>query len=273
MNRKTRRAVIVALSSTLLALVAIARARPVDPGSFQVYREIQPWSLAERNKLVQHLTDWGYFVPDEFHGEFINVDHDLRRTLGQPEHYAGTIYMFGNSTVFNSYLPDAYTLPSQIQALTDRYRVVNMGYDGATISVEYARLRTVDLTPNDIVIFYDGIVDGDVDNHLSTFCALDYAAREHVTVRGARFVHVLEPYLFSKPLSAYEQAIVEARNVSPAHYAIYPALRLCVDADLSHSLDKTRASGQEVFIDEWHISAAANGIVARAIVDVLFPIL
>ncbi len=96
------------------------------------------------------------------------------------------------------------------------------------------------------------------------------AAKGYTEASHATFISILQPYLWSKPLSAYEQAmsshhgLVEpGRDIS--YEAIFPALSPLVDVDLSYVLDIQRAHGQDFYLDFIHVNHIANGIIGRAI--------
>src|SRR5258708_11196544 len=99
-----------------------------------------------------------------FHGQWYNTENGRRDTVGQPVSPAISVYIFGSSTVYGTEVPDQYTIPSQLQALFDRfyrraYRVVNMGEWSANAFRQYQLLQLIDLKRGDSVIFYDGAVD------------------------------------------------------------------------------------------------------------------
>ena len=103
-------------------------------------------------------------IPRDYEGKWFNIAGGLRFTEGQPETFRHTVYVLGGSTVYSGEVPDAFTLPSQLQLLFtehygDRYRVQNYGMTTVTSSQELERLRTIKLLPGDIVVFYDGVND------------------------------------------------------------------------------------------------------------------
>jgi hypothetical protein len=103
-------------------------------------------------------------IPRDYDGVWFHVAKGLRFTEGQPADFQHTIYVFGGSTVYSGEVPDALTLPSQLQSLVneqygDRYRVENYGMTTVTTSQELERLRTIKPRRGDVVIFYDGVND------------------------------------------------------------------------------------------------------------------
>lgn len=103
-------------------------------------------------------------LPNDFSGKYYNTANGFRNTEGQPSAYQGTIHVFGGSTVYCSEVPDAHTLPSQLQKLVNdslpvKMRVVNYGMTSANTAQQLERLEAADLQKGDIVIFYDGVND------------------------------------------------------------------------------------------------------------------
>ena len=261
-----RRSIILLLILLLTATTVIGASLPPDPHSLPMWSVMHPYSAAfyaEAHTAVQwHEAAWGVTYPDDFHGQFINIQDGVRSTVGQPAS-AHSIFLFGNSTVMNTFLPDTDTLPSQLQRLTTAYRVVNEGWDASNTYIEYIRLQHVGLKAGDIAIFYAGIAEG---SSAAVTCHNVQLARAYATARGARFVFILQPYLYSKPvLSAWEQSIGYYGEHHADYYAGYGDMAQCADADLSHALDAIRASGTELFIDEYHVGLAGNQVVVAEI--------
>jgi hypothetical protein len=109
-------------------------------------------------------------------------------------------------------------------------------------------------------------------------------ARRLAEARGARFVHVLQPHLFSlRSPSAYERAVMRNElaalpGLDQAFKLGYP--RLCqalsataahglVSYDLADSLD-ARSAGEEFYFDFCHVNHAANRRLARVICERVF---
>lgn len=159
MNRHLLLALIVLWCVPLIAELIARRWIPRLPE----WHETKVWPdefYAEIKQANSAMLDpSGLLLPGDSHGQYYNVTNGLRRTTDQPTGVTRTLYIFGNSTVFNPYLPDRFTLPSQLQRLISTYRVVNMGYNGATALIELTRLRSVVLQPGDVVVFYDGPSD------------------------------------------------------------------------------------------------------------------
>ncbi len=133
-------------------------------------------SLEPINHNVIFDPETGLVLPQDFSGNYINVNNHVRRTTNQPETYQHTIYIFGGSTVFNIEVPDEYTLASLLQKsinqqMPEKYRVMNYGVIGITTSQQLKRLKSLDLQPGDIVLFFDGFNE-----------IVDHLHREHSTL-------------------------------------------------------------------------------------------
>lgn len=172
-----------------------------------------------------------------------------RITTGQPDGDVTTVWMFGASTLLSLELPADETIPSLIQAaLGKAYRVVNGGGPGATTFNQRKRMEDSPVSAGDWVVFYDGLVDVEVNIHrpakqaisgdtcTTSFFALYHAfcaavipariseddiaravagyrreielARQWAEARGARFLHILQPHTFSVPDQAHERSLL-----------------------------------------------------------------
>jgi hypothetical protein len=112
-----------------------------------------------------------------------------------------------------------------------------------------------------------------------------HEAAVYAAAQGARFVHFLQPTLFSLPsLTPYEERLKQAAIRSyPALDEVYrigyPALRAAVEDnrrdgidthDVTDLFDK-RAAGEEVYLDFSHLAESGNAKVADTIFRVTFP--
>lgn len=94
-------------------------------------------------------------------------------------------------------------------------------------------------------------------------------ARQYVEGRGARFINVLQPYLWSRAIAEAERP-VQVRvdtlypHIVPVLQFVYPLLQPYADLDLTHVLDSVRDT-QVVFFDGWHMNHIGIERVARAI--------
>ena len=119
------------------------------------FRQPDGWQFPDGTRLI---------IPNDFHGKYFNVVDGKRITVGQPDVSENTIYVFGGSTIYNSEVPDDLTIPSFLQRLFssnygDRFKVENLGTTTVTTAQQLERLKTINLKPNDIVVFYDGVND------------------------------------------------------------------------------------------------------------------
>lgn len=101
-------------------------------------------------------------IPNDQQGKYINVSNGKRRTAFQPIEVKNKVYLFGGSTIFSGEVPDEYTIASRLQQLlntkfADRFTVENYGSTSVTLAQQLERLRTLQLAPGDVVIFYDGV--------------------------------------------------------------------------------------------------------------------
>ena len=112
------------------------------------------WNISEKT---------GDISPKDFSGRYFNTSNGIRKTSFQPEKFENTVYLFGDSTVYGSEVPDEYTIASQLQMLFSefipgKYIVMNYGITSFTTDKQLKMLKTVDgLKEGDIVIFYEGI--------------------------------------------------------------------------------------------------------------------
>jgi hypothetical protein len=118
-------------------------------------------------------------------------------------------------------------------------------------------------------------LDSEVASMTKRFTENAQQAKVYTESAGATFYHFLEPYMYSRPLSAYEQTILANPNLVPPGFdaiaaAGWDALSK-VDGiiNLTHAVDELRASGVEVYFDDHHANHLANEVVAQAIADAL----
>ncbi|BEI40375.1 hypothetical protein PHIN9_03060 [Polynucleobacter sp. HIN9] len=119
------------------------------------FRQPGGWSVPEGTSLI---------IPNDYSSAHFNISGGIRKTVGTPENYRNTIFIFGGSTIYNSEVPDSLTVASLLQNLINGnklpYRVVNYGTTTIDSGQQLERLRReVKITNGDIVIFYDGVND------------------------------------------------------------------------------------------------------------------
>jgi lysophospholipase L1-like esterase len=103
--------------------------------------------------------------PENYKGNYFNVENHYRVTTDCPEIYSNKIYLFGGSTVYCSEVPDEYTVASYLQRDINRdfpnqYQVINCGVTSINTMQQLEKLKHTEILPKDIVIFYGGVNDG-----------------------------------------------------------------------------------------------------------------
>lgn len=136
----------------ILSTVSYASARPVTETQFE----------RENRELVAsfvYQNDGLTFVPD-YHGVYFNVQDHRRVTTDRTNQALHTLWLFGSSAVFGTFVADRDTLASALQRdIGQSYRVVNTGMPAAVVSKELRLLKQTAIQSGDLVIFYDGSQD------------------------------------------------------------------------------------------------------------------
>jgi [citrate (pro-3S)-lyase] ligase len=127
----------------------------------------------------------------DYKSQYVNITNGFRHTVGQPEVYDNSIFMVGTSSVYGFGCEDKHTLPSLLQQLINnsnflntRYAVFNLGAQGTPLFVDFYKLLSLNVLPNDIVVMH-GINQGIVEelSPLSTgnfhLISPDFSEREH----------------------------------------------------------------------------------------------
>src|SRR5258708_1330885 len=179
MLRRTRRLVLIVIVAVILVGIANPRAeggigarggptippfrrsRPAAYALSQFYSlEFidEQTALSESWKQGDTWTGWD----SNFHGRYFITDRGTRRTAFQPPAATHTVWMLGNSTLFDYEVPDELTISSQLQQLFNRiygprYRIVNLGQTGLGVTQNVKLLKNLPIQPGDIVIEYDGL--------------------------------------------------------------------------------------------------------------------
>lgn len=299
-------AVLSALALSELVLgYAVCRLAPHDAPRLSAFER-------ESNYLVstfEYQDDGLTYTPD-FRGNYFNVKDNRRATTDQPPGAKHTLWLFGSSTVFGTYLADRDTLASNLQRLTHAYRVVNMGMPAVGAAKELRLLRDTPILPGDVVMFYDGsqdmlspyfgalnrIGEPPVCHTFAWSILVSAACSQHGTV-------IPTPDLVRDAYTQYAAAIDEARafarsrgtrwfhflqptifsqpprdderpllaGMAESYALTQPLFAATPDTvDLTHALDGLRSSGAVVYRDVVHVSATANEVIARAIWRAVF---
>ena len=116
------------------------------------------------DKAYIHNIETGYFVIEkdrsalrlrDIHSDYINVEHGERATVGQPAEYTRTVYFYGPCLVIGSYVGDAYTIESYLQAMINeagyKVRVVNCGCWGGNVT-NVSRMLSTLIREGDIIV-------------------------------------------------------------------------------------------------------------------------
>lgn len=255
---------------TLTALQAQVWTMPPDMAA--------EYALSQRSEGLNDFYE--YDVLHDFQGRYFSYGNGVRSTSWQPLNAPHTLWLFGASTLMQGNTPDDLTIASQLQRLVGpSYRVVNEGADALPTSHEAAKLRRVVLRSGDVVVFYDGVVNG-INRTLTDYTSGLQDARAYAQSHGATFYDVLQPQLFSRPLTTFEQRLID--NLTDADIpqmaslkadwsAFQSANRAAGGIDLTHVLDALRDT-MSVYLDYMHTGPQASPVIARALYDAMFPV-
>lgn len=113
-----------------------------------------------------------------------------------------------------------------------------------------------------------------IERYRTDFAEGSQLSRQYATSRGARFFEFLQPYIWTSLPTGYEVTQITDNPGITLHEAEFaytqtmPAL-LTVEGviDATHSLDRTRRTGQAVYIDIIHMNEVGNAALAEAIAD------
>jgi hypothetical protein len=145
----------------------------------------------------------------------------------------------------------------------------------------YSAFVSVSFSPVKALIREPTVEPATVAAAANDFCATHLSAEKYCRERGVRFIHFLQPQLFSqKSHSNYEQSVIANPWLVPpglekAFRVGYPAFQEAmknpayagvINIDLSTCLE-TRSD--EIYLDFCHITEAGNAIVAKQIFDAL----
>jgi lysophospholipase L1-like esterase len=144
-----------------------------------------------------HFEPYYYWRTAEFHSKYVNIGSDgLKQTIKipPPEESAKKVFLFGGSTMFGSFVPDKWTIPSFLQSLLGtNYDVYNLGQSGyvSTQELNFLLMHLASGNRPDVVIFYDGVNDG----YSGTFSP---AIPRYIESTGTGVSHIPNKSLFSE---------------------------------------------------------------------------
>jgi lysophospholipase L1-like esterase len=177
----------------------------------------------------------------DFHGRYYTFEHGYRVVPNVPSDYRRTVWLFGNSTTADYFVPDNLTYAAQLQRLVrnDSTRVVNRGTSGQVVEQELLRLRLSHIKPGDIVVFLDGYMDLSPDQptriDVTQYLHFVEQASLYSLSHGAAFYHFVQPC--RHPLSLPSFIVVPT----------------------------------DVYFDDSHVDERGDALIARAIYDAIAP--
>jgi lysophospholipase L1-like esterase len=177
--------------------------------------------------------------PKEFHGKHFNTDYDAktqstyRRTINPPPRSANivNVLLLGGSTLYNSEVPDQYTLASKLSALLNSrkntsYQVINAGVTSVNTAQELERLQyelNRGLRP-EIVVSYNGINDIYQGIYSNDPEGVIFSQADRVENNARQEVSLLARLRNAAPVHIYrklqDRAFIENSRIIPGHMAI-----------------------------------------------------
>lgn len=277
---------LVALLFVLLVNAPFLATTPADTFAREQSDAAATWQLSTH----------GYPLMGDYSGRYFNHTGGVRLTTDQPLVYHSMIYLFGNSVMYGYTVMDADTIASAVQRLDRADRIVNLGVLGGNTTTALAHLQTLSLRPGDTVVWLMGIEEsraiyyaeegqtpsaGWLNIHLAamrdTMQRDITAGASYARARHARFIWILQPYLWSMPVTTRETFVSVPDNLKAMDVAARPiqqALRLpAVDSyDFTDILNAARRAGVALYDDHIHLNAKGNALLARAIYDMIRPV-
>jgi hypothetical protein len=243
------------------------------------------WSSDFIQLSLKHLANvnlWryderGFWIANDEQGHYFNAEGGFRRTVGQPLNWKQTVWLIGDSVVYNSILPDIYTSASALQALLPDIRIMNVGMIPATAAQQLHRIQTLPLNNGDIVIIYDDFSDVfDKTFDPAIFKKTIKSIETIVDNAGAKFIICAPPMLFSRVLTEEEQLYAERTfyddNLRANLHTNWPGYEAAVVSlggfDFTHALDEIRNTSS-VFIDATHMNSLGNHEMAALLREVI----
>jgi lysophospholipase L1-like esterase len=121
--------------------------------------------IEESHRIEARSLDLG---SENVPGKYINIAGGFHVTTDEPVDPERRLLLFGASTVANFNVPDNLTVASYLQRLLNqhtniRWEVRNLGRQGTTVRRQLDLLKRTPLRRNDVIVFYDGGVDIDME--------------------------------------------------------------------------------------------------------------
>lgn len=228
-----------------------------------------------------------------------------RLTPDAPLHAAHRLLFVGNSAAYGLGVDDNQTIEAYLQRSLKDTQVINLAYDmTANIAGELLTLYDTPIRPGDVIVSYDGyaeeqeafptlpvcsselglihlscaLVGVRVYNRAAEDASLHSVARilalmrSYVKAHGATMLHVWQPTIWTQTLSDAEWQTVycfgrfQHFNLTDISSVLPDFRRLDSETfDLTALLNGERQQGRVMFLDPVHTTAAANALIAQAI--------
>ena len=145
-------------------------------------------------------------------GKYLNISDGQRTTVGIPEHFENTIWLFGGCVCFGYVVQDHGTLASQMQFYLNKreekkWRVVNLGTWGGNFDNTHLRLKTLPMKKGDIVIVshamgnilaVEGVRNWDISKALDDVRISDHMFWDRVVHCGEFGYRLMAEYLLQR---------------------------------------------------------------------------
>lgn len=196
------------------------------------YRDAPYFSKQFLDEAVSQPGGWytppgtGILVPKDYLGRYFRINNGRRATLGQPDPFLQRVLLIGGSTVYNSEVPDEYTIATQLQRKLEarfpgRFRVENYGATSANVRQELERLKLARVDSGDVVILYNGV--NDIAQGVFNQAPLGtIVGSNRETVADLPLIHraLLSLYFRGRDYSAFVNYFLDpVRRGSPPHLA------------------------------------------------------
>lgn len=253
-------------------------------------KEIKEWNP----EVSLLLSPKGYFYNANYVSRDVNCKNKCRKTVGTPDNFQNSIYMFGDSRIYGIYLKDEDTIPSKLQKLINstgkKIKVFNCSVNGNNLNNIWLWMQDVSLDSSDVVFIsclgltvrknewdFDksGILDG-------TLLCMDYLKKikkKCECCKAELYVVILGTChdIIQKKLSE-EYMVAVARkapfwNNDEIKLPInFDYLKEMCDFENINILDYRNVVNRnhnygDIFIDAWHFSPNGTAMIASALVE------